>query len=225
MPRSLYVAAAEAESGKSAIALGVLDLLARQVERVGIYRPVVRGLDQADPVIELLRARVACGAPYEASTGVTYDDVHADPDGAIEEIVARFRALERECDAVLIVGTDYTDVGAATELWFNAKVAVNLGAPVICVMAGRERSIDDLVAATDLAIAALAGARCEVAGVVVNRVDPEVVEALVRRFADHGTSQVSVVPDEPLLSAPTVQALADAAHARVLGGDASMWQR
>jgi BioD-like phosphotransacetylase family protein len=28
MPRSLYVAAAEAESGKSAIALGVLDLLA-----------------------------------------------------------------------------------------------------------------------------------------------------------------------------------------------------
>jgi phosphate acetyltransferase len=39
MARSLYVAAAEAESGKSAIALGVLDLLARQVQRVGIFAP------------------------------------------------------------------------------------------------------------------------------------------------------------------------------------------
>ncbi|MBA2514509.1 MAG: AAA family ATPase, partial [Solirubrobacterales bacterium] len=121
MPRSLYVAAAEAESGKSAIALGVLDLLARNVERVGIFRPVVRALEVADPVIELLRARIACEIPYEASAGVTYGDVHSDPDGAIAEIVSRFRGLERDCDAVLIVGTDYTDVGAATELWFNAQ--------------------------------------------------------------------------------------------------------
>jgi hypothetical protein len=56
--------------------------------RVGIFRPVVRRLDEADPVIELLRARIACEIPYEASAGVTDDDVHTDPAGAIEEIVA-----------------------------------------------------------------------------------------------------------------------------------------
>ncbi len=224
MPRSLYVAAAEAESGKSAIALGVLDLLARNVERVGIFRPVVRATVRADPVIELLRARIACEIPYEASAGVTYDHVHDDPDGAIAEIVARFRALERDCDAVLIVGTDYTDVGAATELWFNAQVAVNLGAPVICVVAGRGRSIDDLLSATDLAVTALHGSRCEVAGVIVNRVDPVQVDGLIDRLAERGKASVSVVPDEPLLSAPTVKALADACEARVLGGDPSLWQ-
>ena len=42
MGRSVYVATVEGFTGKSAVALGLLDALSRRVERVGVFRPVVR---------------------------------------------------------------------------------------------------------------------------------------------------------------------------------------
>ena len=41
------------------------------------------------------------------------------------------------CDAVVIVGSDYTDVASPAELAVNARIAVNLGAPVLLAVAGQ----------------------------------------------------------------------------------------
>ena len=38
--------------------------------------------------------------------------------------------------AVVVVGSDYTDVGTPTEFSFNARIAANLGAPVLLVLEG-----------------------------------------------------------------------------------------
>ena len=40
--RSIYVTSPEGDSGKSMVALGLVDLLARTVQRVGVFRPVAR---------------------------------------------------------------------------------------------------------------------------------------------------------------------------------------
>ena len=37
----------------------------------------------------------------------------------------------------MIVGSDYTDVGSPAELGYNARIAANLGAPVLLVLSGR----------------------------------------------------------------------------------------
>ena len=50
---------------------------------------------------------------------------------AIADIVDRFHRVADQCDAVLIVGSDYTDVASPSELSVNARIAVNLGAPVV----------------------------------------------------------------------------------------------
>jgi hypothetical protein len=39
---SIYLASAESDTGKSAIALGLLHLLAASAARVGVFRPIVR---------------------------------------------------------------------------------------------------------------------------------------------------------------------------------------
>ena len=54
MARSIYIASPEGRTGKSTIALGLVDLFVRRVERVGIFRPVVRGGGERDSVLELL---------------------------------------------------------------------------------------------------------------------------------------------------------------------------
>jgi phosphate acetyltransferase len=238
--RSLYVAAAGPESGKSAVALGVVEAMARRVGRVGLFRPVVRA-DGPDPVVALVRQRFPAVVPDDAAAaaacGVTYDDVHSDPAEATARIVERFRAVEREHDAVLVVGTDYTDVGAPTELAFNGHLAVNLGSPVLLVVNARGRTPADVAAAADVACGSLAAHACRLLGVVANRVDPDdlkdVQEALaaVRGLAHgagtdgetpaaaHGTElAVHVLPEEPLLSAPTVKRVVDAVGGELVLG-------
>ena len=78
MSDGLYVTGTEPATGKSAVALGVYELLARRVGRLGVFRPVVEAREGPDPVVDLLRPRAPDPAPYEASIGVSYADLHAD---------------------------------------------------------------------------------------------------------------------------------------------------
>ena len=59
------------------------------------------------------------------------------PTRAIADIVDRYHQVADRCDAVLIVGSDYTDVATPSELSINARIAVNLGAPVVLAVQGQ----------------------------------------------------------------------------------------
>ena len=54
MERNVYLTAIEPGSGKSAVALGVMEALA-SLGRVGYFRPIVAGGAQPDNDIELIR--------------------------------------------------------------------------------------------------------------------------------------------------------------------------
>ena len=56
---------------------------------------------------------------------------------------------------MVVVGSDYTDVGAPTEFSFNAKIAANLGSPVLLVLNAHDRSPEELRTAADLAVSEL----------------------------------------------------------------------
>ncbi len=233
MARSLYIAAAGPDCGKSIVALGMLHAMRRRVERVAVFRPVVRA-GPPDPFLRMLRSRLTPGAVpvrTEATAsldpaslpeddlcwGVTYDDVHADPEAAVATIVERFRALDHSHDAVLIVGTDYTDVGAPTELAFNGQVAVNLGAPVLLVVSGHRRTPQEIVTTLDIAQTGLSTRSCQTLGVLANRVAPADVEAVRTLLRDRPCSHV--ISELPLLSAPTVTRVMEACSATQLFGD------
>jgi phosphate acetyltransferase len=83
MTPGVYVAGTEPATGKSAIALGVQQLLARRVQRLGVFRPVVADRER-DPLIDLLLPEFL---PYEAACGVGYEEVRADEARALEGAV------------------------------------------------------------------------------------------------------------------------------------------
>ena len=126
----------------------LFEQLSRRVARVAVFRPVVRAEastgDVHDYVLDLLVSHDAVALTYDECAGVSYDDVHADPDGAMERIVARYHQVAEKSDAVVIVGSDYTDVGAPAEFAFNARVAANLGVPVLLVLNGDGRDVEQL---------------------------------------------------------------------------------
>ena len=87
MAQSIYITSAEGHSGKSTIALGVLDVLRRATSRVGIFRTIARSTRERDYVLEMLLDHDGVDLPYEACIGTTYDEVRADPESALAAIV------------------------------------------------------------------------------------------------------------------------------------------
>ncbi|PJJ58208.1 phosphate acetyltransferase [Mumia flava] len=227
----MYIASLEGFTGKSTVALGVLEQLSRRVRRVGVFRPVVRAdtatTGDRDYVLDMLLDHDAVDVAYEDAVGVGYDAVHADPVAALERIVDRYHALAAQCDAVVIVGTDYTDVSTPTEFAYNARIAANLAAPVLLVLNGAGRTRADLRALSELALTELDAHHAELFAVILNRVtEPDLVGAAptVTTLVDADVL-VAAIPDEPLLSAPTVADLMTACDGRLVMGDAALLGR
>jgi phosphate acetyltransferase len=221
--RSIYIASAEGDTGKSAIALGVTALLARSVGNVGIFRPVARVADGSDYVLQLLLGHDGVDLSYEESVGVTYEDLHADLEGALATIVSRFHEVQRKCDAVVIVGTDYTDVSGAAEFEFNARIAANLGSPVALVVHGRNRTPKEIAQVVEQARAEMETNHAKVAAVFANRCDPNQVEEV--RAALPADIGVGALPEDALLVAPLLSALVSAVDGQLLSGDPELLTR
>ena len=225
MARSIYITSAEGHSGKSTIALGVLDTLMHEAPRVGVFRPVARSITERDYVLDLLLAHDGVELDYEECVGVTYDDVHSDPDAALAVIVERFKQVEAKCDAMVIVGSDYTDVGSPTELSFNARVAANLGAPVLLVLTGRSvdesrgRTADEMRQIAEITIPELAAAHATLLAVVVNRAEPDAQSEIKTEVP------VWAIPEDPFLIAPTVEGIKWAIDGHLLQGDPTLEKR
>ena len=218
MTRSVYVAAAQPYSGKSAVALGLYQQALRVSPDVAVFRPVVRSTVEPDPAIELLRSRGGIDLPDEAFYGVTYSEVHADSEDALAVIIDRYRDLASKASGVLVLGTDYTDVGAPAELQFNARVAANLSAPVLFVVSAHHRSPAEVGVAVDLAAQVVVANHAQLLRVIVNRVTPEAMDDTRATVAALGVA-VDVLPDEPILLAPSVRRLVDSIDGSVLVGD------
>ena len=221
---SIYIAAPESETGKSTIALGLMHRLTATVAKVAVFRPITRLGEERDYILELLLEHSTAGLTYEQCVGVTYQQLHDDNDAAITSIVDAFHAVAEKCDAVVIVGSDYTDITSPAELAVNARIAVNLGAPVLLTVRGKNRTPDEVASVVEVCLAELSAQRAHTAAVVANRCEPADLEAVaqaLRKFTPRGY----VLPEEPVLSAPTVAELTTAVNGTPVRGDTELAQR
>ena len=226
MSRSVYVASPEGLTGKSAVALGLLDALTREVGSVGVFRPLTTTgskSEDLDLTVDLLVNQPGILQSYDEAIGVTYDAARQDADEALHVIVERFGRLTDRFDVILVVGSDYTDVTSGTELSFNAKIVANLGSPVVLVVHGRQRTPEQIHAAAASGIAELRANHARTVAVIANRVDHDAVEAIRVELAELGDVVTAAIPESPLLSAPTFRTLVEAADGELaLGSEAWM---
>ncbi|OBB79813.1 phosphate acetyltransferase [Mycolicibacterium peregrinum] len=221
---AIYIASPEGDTGKSTIALGILHRLAATVPRVGVFRPITRLGEDRDYILELLLASATAGLSYDECVGVSYQQVHEDPDVAIAEIVDRFHRVAEKCDAVLIVGSDYTDIATPSELSMNARIAVNLGAPVVLAVKAADRTPTEVAHVVEVCLAELNHQHAHAAAVVANRCDPAQLDAVAQALKPLGPPAY-VLPEEPLLVAPSVAELQVAVDGTMIAGDPELLSR
>jgi phosphate acetyltransferase len=221
MSTSIYVASPEGLAGKSMVALGMIEALTRTVSSVGVFRPVVRaGVE--DEILRTLLAEPGVNQTYEESVGVTYNDVRADPEAALSNLVEKYAKIREAHEAVVILGSDYTDVASPTELTFNARVAANLNAPVLLVVSGTGRDAAAIRSAAEGALAEFAANHAKVLAVLSNRVDPTILKKVRSALADLPVPVTGALPQDPLLIAPTVAAQFKAVGATLMQGNAEL---
>lgn len=244
MTQRIYITSAEGNTGKSTIAFGLLEALKRSGRRIGIFRPIARSTTGPDYILDFLLGILDAPAASDL-VGTTYDDVHADPGAALSRIVSRFKAIEHRFDIVVILGSDYTDVSSPAELGYNARIAANLGAPVLLVLGGRShdqrspgdgevftgaaRSADDMFQLAELTLPELGGEHAQLAAVIVNRADPtqlsEITAAIVRAIEPTSPVPVWSIPEDAILVAPTLHAVTLALDGILVQGDPELLSR
>ncbi|MDX3854723.1 phosphate acetyltransferase [Streptomyces sp. AK02-01A] len=224
MTRSVYVTGIDRGDGRQVVELGVMELLTRQVDRVGVFRPLVH--DGPDRLFELLRTRYRLSQDPATVYGLDYHEASAlqaeqGTDELVSRLVDRFHQVAREYEVVLVLGTDFAATQLPDELSLNARLANEFGASVIAVVGGKGQSAESVRAEARNAHRAYEVLGCDVLAMVVNRVAAEDRAAIAERLTAGLPVPCYVLPDEPALAAPTVAQITQALGGTVLLGDDS----
>lgn len=225
MQISLYVAGSGVGTGKSVVALGLMEMLSAINRKIGFFRPVVQYSPREDALIALMRQRYNLPFDPEMLYGCTAEEANhllgsRQYEELIKRILARFKALEEQCDLVVCAGTDYDGLVPSLEFDFNADLANNLGCLLIAVVKGFNREPEEILDAVRLAQESLLDRGTDVWATVINGVAADRAAALRERvraaLPDHS---VYVLPEHPLLGQPTIGEIARTLGAQPLYGD------
>jgi phosphate acetyltransferase len=232
MLKNLYIAAIEPSSGKSLVLLGLMELLSKRVPRLGFFRPVIRGGDRSDNDIELVSSRYTPGFPYTAYYGMTHTRARrliADGqfDELLQEVIEKYKALERQCDFVICEGVNPTDIDPALVDNFDTRVANHLAAPILAIANAAGKALEEIVADVRTEHEAYLEAGCTIIATIVNRVAPTQVNAVRSRLEKlwTGDDPVFVLPDEALLTQPTIAEISRALNANLVYGNQEQLSR
>ncbi len=229
MAKSVYITATEQKSGKSAICLGFMQLLLRDVGRVAFFRPIISGYPEGaiDHDINLILSHFHLDVPYEDTHVYTLrqarDLVNAGRTSElIESILAKYKKLENEYDFVVCEGTDYLGHDPAFEYDINAEIAANIGSPVALVTNGHGKDPNEIISSTRLAIDSFYEKRLDVLAAIINRVNQndleEIREALTCKRTGEADCLIHIIPEEPTLGNPSMDSVRKWLNADVLYG-------
>lgn len=227
MKQSLYITATGPSSGKSAIALGVMQLVSGVTGKIAIFRPIIPlpQLDDKDPDIHLMLEYFKLDQNYADTFAYTEDEAYEiiakESTTALQEsILNKFKSLQEKYDFVLCLGTDFRGKDPVFEFNLNAEIAGNLNSPVLLVVGGKDMSLPEIRQTIQTSMLDMVK-HCDVAATIINRVSLSRAELDSLRSAFHtakGQPLIYDIPEDPTLASPTLNDVARCTDAEFLTG-------
>ena len=231
MSNTLYITGTEPRSGKSAIILGMMQILLRDVRKVAFFRPIISNVnpEMKDHDINLVLSHFGLDIPYEKTYGYSLEEAREMLNNGqhatlLDNILNKHKELLEEYDFVLCEGTDFLSKDPAFEIDLNADIAANLGSPVVLVINGRGKDVEELTSSAQLNIDTLTDKGLDILTTIVNRADisenhfAQIIADLTNRGGESGSIPTYVIPEEPTLVQPTLNDVKRAFDAEVLYG-------
>jgi phosphate acetyltransferase len=226
---TLYITGVEPRSGKSAIILGLMQLLSRDIQRVAFFRPIITASEAnaKDHDINLVMSQFNLDMRYSEAYSMTMQKAReminlGQHEVLLEKILNDFNTLKGRFDFILCEGTDFLGTDSAFEFDINADIAANLGCPVLLVCNGQKKSQDEIVASALLTIESFEDKGLDILAAVINRVEDldgsGMVEELRKKIRCPECFPIYVIPEEPKLGKPSVADVLKWLDAKVLYG-------
>ncbi|MBC6697990.1 phosphate acetyltransferase [Hymenobacter sp. BT190] len=227
MSKAVFIATAEPYSGKSVVTLGLVHLLLGQAQRVGYFKPIITPLADGQPdyhiqtVLQHFQLPLAYPDTYAYTGQEALRMVEAGRAGELlDTIIHRFKQLEAAHDFVVVEGTDFVGSSLALELDLNWQVARNLSVPVVLLISGLDKTVEQLVnAALSIRRDALES-EVQVLALVLNRVAPAQLDEVRTLLRDQlpPETQLALIPESAALRSPTMQEIHDQLGGELLFG-------
>jgi len=227
MTNAIYLNTTEPYSGKSIIALGLVNLLTGKSEKIAYFKPVISNEGkEKDRHLDTICGYFNLSTPYPEMFAFTRNEVvrHFNSGNealVIDTIIEKFKRLQEKNDFVVVEGTDFG--GTSTNLDFdgNISIAKNLGIPAAIIVKGEDKSVSEIVDNAVSTTKNFIDEGVEVIIVIVNKTDPEKAEeirtqltvALPKRIL------VSVIPTNTDLGSPTMKEIFESVGGKILFGE------
>lgn len=227
MNKAIYIAASEANSGKSMLSLGVMQLLLRKKPKVGYFRPIIdnpingKKDNHINTILNYFKIKCAYDDCYAFTRSELINKLNDDKeDEVISTIIEKYKILEQENDFVIVEGTDFSDHGAVIEMDLNVLIAKNLGIPVIIVSGGLNKTLDDFIQGLRLTYDSFVNKEVKVISVVANKIEASNIDAIIEEVGKNLPKDVSInaIPIHKKLNNPTIKELSNSIEAKILFG-------
>ncbi|MCG8902103.1 phosphate acetyltransferase [Tenacibaculum finnmarkense] len=227
MNKAIYIAASEANSGKSMLSLGVMQLLLRKKPKVGYFRPIIdnpingKKDNHINTILNYFKIKCAYDDCYAFTRLELINKLNDDKeDEVISTIIEKYKILEQENDFVIVEGTDFSDHGAVIEMDLNVLIAKNLGIPVIIVSGGLNKTLDDFIQGLRLTYDSFVNKEVKVISVVANKIEASNIDAIIEEVGKNLPKDVSInaIPIHKKLNNPTIKELSNSIEAKILFG-------
>jgi phosphate acetyltransferase len=228
MTKTIFIASAEPYAGKSVIALGLVNMLLAKTKKIGFFKPIISQLATGvkDKHIEAILNHFSLPIAYEDTYAFSRQEVLEQTDSEnwremINTIIGKFKKLEDAYDFTVIEGSDFLGEGVAFEFETNAAIAKNLGAPVLTIINGENKSTAQIISSALNVFRNFESREVQVLGIIANRVKPEQVDDVheLLRMQLPDDIMLTVIPWDKNLQSPTMKEIADALDAKVLFGE------
>ncbi len=233
MSKNLYITALEPQSGKAMVALGVMEFLVRNIDRVAVFRPIIddqAGPDEHDKIIHLLATHYHLELPYASMYAYTFSEARnliseRKHDALVEGVLNAYKELEGSHDFVLCVGTDFKSDTSALEFELNVEIANNLGCPVLLIANAANESVEEVVKGCSFALESFQEKRSSIFSVIANKTPPELQEQVVKGLKtalQHKVELIYSIPYEETLDRLTMAEIVKALDAKVIYGQTQL---
>lgn len=232
MHNALYITATGPLTGKSAIALGAMQLLSRSMRKVGFFRPIISEpqLDDRDPDINLMLEYFKLKMDYSETFAYTQPEARdiinqGSRNLLIENIIQKFKKILMEHDFVLCVGTDFLGKDPIFEFELNAEIAANLGCPVMLVTSGDNATAQEIRESLQMTMESLKPYALDVVATIINRGDlsqTDLDELRAQLGTEERAALVYAVPNDPAIGRATMADVKKGLQAEVLFGENRM---
>jgi phosphate acetyltransferase len=219
-------------SGKSAVALGVMQMLTRTMRSVAVFRPIINEpqLDARDPDINLLITHFKLDMEYADAFAYTQAEARdiinkGSRNLLVENIIQKYKKLLQTHDFVLCIGTDFLGKDPVFEFELNAEISANLGCPVMLVTSGEDATARDISDSLQLVMESLEPYSLDVVATIINRsgLSQTELDELRKQLSQNGENAlIYAVPNDPAIGRATMNDVKKGLRAEVLFGSSHM---